>query len=111
MKEVGAAVQATTAFAELAADRREAFRTEIGRDGALEPGPHAFDGVELGGVGGESVHREPGALGVEVGVRLDAAVGVEAIPEQDHGTAQMATQVFEEADHLRRADVLRVGGE
>ena len=59
-------MQATAPPADLATDRGEAFGTEVGGDGALEPGPHALDGVELGGVGGEPMCREPAALRVEV---------------------------------------------
>jgi len=78
----------------------EAFRTEVGRDGALEPRPRAFHGIELGGVGGQAYQREPVPLALGEGARREAAVRIDAVPDPDQGAAVMAVQSLEEANDV-----------
>jgi hypothetical protein len=108
-KEIGMAAEASTTEAQLVTDGSETVGAEVGSRGALEPRPQAFDWVQLGGIGWKAMHREPGALGLEVGTGLEAAVRVQAVPEQDDGSSDVTTQMPEEAHDLGGADRLRMG--
>src|SRR5260370_37467149 len=71
----------------------------VGQLAALEVGPHAFDGVELGGVGRKPLRGQPMSLGVEVRAHRFAAVAVETIPQQhDALAAEVRAQFTEELD-------------
>lgn len=50
---------------------------------AFDVGPHAFDGVEVGGVGGQGDHGQPVGVAGEEPAHRGAAVGVEVVPTQD----------------------------
>jgi len=108
-KSIGMAAETTTTEAQLTSDGREAVGTEVGRRGALEPRPQAFDRVELRGIGREAMHCEPRALGLDVGPRYEAAVRVQTIPEKDDRPPDVTTQVPKEAHNLGRADCARMG--
>lgn len=109
LKSVGMADEAATAEAQLVTDRCEALGTEVGRRGPLAPGPQAFHRIQLGGVGRQAMHRQPGALGFGVGAGLKASVRVEPVPKQDHASSDMTTQVPEESHHLGGANRARMG--
>lgn len=101
---VGVAAETSPAASELASKRIEALGAQIGRHGAFAPSPHAFDRVQFRCVGGKTVHGEPRALGLEVGAGFEAAVRMEPVPEQDHGTWHVTTQMSEETHDLGGAD-------
>ena len=67
--------------------------------------PDPLVGVELGGVAREVVEVKPGIAGLE---RADgfAPVDLGAVPDDDHGAAEMAQQVAEEGADLGMLDVL-----
>ncbi len=87
------ATEATTTEAQLTPDGREAVGAEVGHGGALAPRPQAFDRVELRGVSREAMHREPRVLGLDMRPGHEAAVRVQAVPEQDDGSPEVTTQV------------------
>ncbi len=105
------AAEAAATPAQLTAYGGEALGAQVGRDGALTPGPHAFDWVEFRGVGRKAMDGEPGALGLDVGPRLEAAVGVQAVPEQNDTSPDVATQVLQETNDLGGSDRTGVGHE
>lgn len=71
---------------------------------SLEMGPNEFVRVEF-----RSIARK--AMGMQARVRFEkllhhgSLMRSAAIPEQDHGTAQMFEQLPEELDHFRGTDV------
>ena len=108
-KPIGMAAEAAATPAQLTAYGGEALGAQVGHDGALAPGPHSFDRVEFRGVGRKAMDAEPGALGLDVGSRLEAAVRVQAIPEQDDRSPDVTTQVFQETNDLRGSDRTGMG--
>ena len=58
-EQVGTASERSSSTSETVADGVEGIRAEIGNLGALHPAPHPLDGIEVGGVGGQSNHGEP----------------------------------------------------
>jgi hypothetical protein len=74
-------------------------RAQVGALLPLDVAPEGFDGIELGGVGGQSFDREPGPVGPEIPRHDPAPVRRQAIPEQDRPrAAEVATQCAEEVD-------------
>lgn len=84
--------------------RPVAVGAEVSGDGALEPRPRAFDGVELRCIGGQANQREPRLLVCER-ERLSAAMGIHAVPEDDEGSAVVPVETPQEPD-----DVLGTNG-
>ena len=107
-KSVRMADEAAATEAQLATNGRQAVGAEVGRGGPLTPCPQAFNWIQLWGISRQAMHRKPRALGLDVGAGLEAAVRVEPVPEQDHASADMTTQVPEEAHHLGGADRTRM---
>lgn len=81
----------------------QVFRDTIGQ-GTLEGIPDEFIRVELRGVSGEPVTRQPGMLSDKI---LDCGSFMRgtAVPEQYHGPSQMLEQMAEELSDFRRLDV------
>ena len=102
--QVGVTGEAVAAAADPLAKSSECVRAEVCHRGPLQPRPQPLDGIELGGIGGKPMDREPGAVGFEVSPRLKTAVRVEAIPKEDHAASDVAAEMLEEADDLARAD-------
>jgi len=95
----GMAAEAAAAETQRTANGGKTVGTEVGGY-ALEPRPEAFDRVEFGGVGREAMHREPRVLSLDMLPGHHAAVGVQAVPEQDDGSADVTSQVLQEVDDL-----------
>ena len=61
-------------------------------------------GVELGSVGGETIHAKTAAVDGQGGTGQPGAVRVAAVPEQKQGRGNPAQQVTNKADHLEAGD-------
>lgn len=86
------------------AELAEGFRAEVRQFMVLPVAPHVFDRIELRRVARERLQRDPAALRADVVVDDAAAVGGEAVPDDEQLAAQMALQVHEEFDDLRPFD-------
>lgn len=79
----------------------EMARGEVGEFDLLEIAPNPLVGVELGGVWGEILQREPAVVVVDEPLDRDGPVGIDVVPDEDDPTADMTEQVLEEYEHLR----------
>ena len=104
-------VEQALATAQLATDRAEAFGAEVREQVSRGPAPEALHGIELWGVGRKPLDREPMPRGGEEGTHLDAAVRVEVVPDQMHGSAELPAKMLEEADQVGCAHALALEGE
>lgn len=79
-----------------------AVGAEVAGNGAFEPRPRTFNGIQVRCVRGQAYQREPIAVfGERSG--LTAAVGVHAVPQNDHRTWQVAVEKLQESDDVGRA--------
>jgi hypothetical protein len=85
-------------------DLVEAEERDVGQGVELEERPEVLDGVELGSVGGKVLGMKPWGR-VEQGADLLGPVYVEAAPDHDQRSSQMAVQDAEELYRLGRPDV------
>lgn len=104
LDQVAAARQTVAAPTHALTNRFESLRAVVRDRRLLRPAPEALHGIEFGSVGGQSLHPQPMAIGVEVGAGLETPVRLQAIPEQDHGRPQVPPQMAQEAHHLGRTD-------
>ena len=80
-------------------DLVEGVAGEVGQFHALEVGPQRLDRVEVGGVGGERLHHQPGPLAAQPGPHQLAAVGGQPVPQQGRLLpTEKAAQLAERAD-------------
>lgn len=97
------AAQPSERGAEMRRQRGEVIRPPI-RQGGFRPVPHAFVGVQLGGVGREELHVQPGDGAAEVADHR-AAVDPPVVPQDDHRPPQVAEQMAQEGADRGLADV------
>ena len=79
--------------------------TEVGHLMLLPMRPEVFDGIEFGCIGRQKLQLDIAALGVDVIADQAAAMGLQAIPnDEEFAAAEMAAEIFEEGDEFGRAD-------
>lgn len=81
----------------------QALGRRIGQ-GPLGLSPNEFIGIEFRSVGREAVDAQAGMPPDEI-LNASAPVDGTAVPEQDHGSAQVPQEMAEEADHFQPRDV------
>ena len=64
------------------------------------PAPEVFDGVEFGCVGGEAFYPYVAALVAQELADFSAAVGGEAVPDDEEFAGGLFFEAFEEVDDL-----------
>ncbi len=62
MEKVWPAAESCRTSAGSSDDRSQGVLADVGQGGALEPRPHPFDGIEVGGVGGQPLHADPAVV-------------------------------------------------
>lgn len=77
---------------------------EVSQRLELEESPEVLDRIELGSVGRKVLGMEPGSC-LEQGADLLGSMDVQAIPDHDQRSSQMAVQDAEELHCLGRPDV------
>lgn len=87
----------------------EGFRAQVRHFVLLPMSPEILDGIQLGRVARQVLQRDPAALRGDIVAHDVAAVGLEAIPNDEQLAREMALQVGEKLDNLRPFD--RVGEE
>lgn len=76
---------------------------------AFGPAPQALHRVELRGVGGQELQRDPVGVLDHPLAHGDTAVLVQAVPDQHHGARHEAAKVLQEANHVLRTRGLHPG--
>jgi hypothetical protein len=102
--EVGAATEAAHSHSDGLAEDSQVGWAQSTEGMLLQPGPEPFVGVELGSVGGETIHAKTAAVDGQGGTGQPGAVRVAAVPEQKQGRGNPAQQVTNKADHLEAGD-------
>lgn len=98
------ATDASGATADGSLDLAEVLGGEVGQFVGVEVGPAVFERVEFGRVGRQEFGVEPVALGLEPGLGLAALVRREAVPQEHHRAAHMATQRAQKGHRAFRID-------
>src|SRR4249919_3373505 len=78
----------------------EVGRTEVRQGMPLEPGPQEFHGVQVRGVRWQERHLDSAMGGVQELAHELAAMGLQAVPDDQQRLLQMGAQRFEELDVL-----------
>jgi len=79
--------------------------TEVGHLMLLPMRPEVFDGIEFGCIGRQKLQLDIAAFSVDVIADQAAAMGLQAIPnDEEFAAAEMAAEIFEEGDEFGRAD-------
>ena len=93
------AADAAKAGTKLALNLIEIVRAEIGEFLALDVPPHELSRVQIRGVAGQALDREPGALAAQVFLHRPTLMRRQPIPDQDDSpTAHLSLQVVQELD-------------
>lgn len=77
----------------------------IDQDMPLEVGPAVLDRVQLRGVGGKVLQRQPAVRALDVLAYFDRAVGVQAVPHDDDGPLEIAHELPQEFAAFRGVDI------
>lgn len=96
MKESWPAPESSRAAAGPSYHRPEFVLADVGEPGALEPGPHPLDRVEVRGIGGQPLHGEPAAVALDPLLHLVGAMGLDRVPEEDDAASDVAPEVTQE---------------
>jgi len=91
----------------MASGRRELIEIEEGQVRErveLQVTPDVLDGIELGRVGWKELGRELGMLGQKA-LHAIRTVGIESIPDEDHGRVDLRLELPEEVDDTLRVDI------
>ena len=86
------------------AEFAERLRTQVREFVVLPVAPDVLHRIELGGVAGQRLQRDPTALGTNVLLHEVTAVCGEPVPDDEELAAQMAMEVHEEFHDLRSFD-------
>ena len=78
----------------------EGIGTEVGKRVTLEPSPKEFDRVEIGRIARQEVKVNATGGGGYVVAHQMAAMGLEAVPEDEQRLPEMNEQRFQELHHL-----------
>ena len=79
--------------------------TEVGHLMLLPMRPQVFDGIEFGCIGRQKLQLDIAAFSVDVIADQAAAMGLQAIPnDEEFAAAEMAAEIFEEGDEFGGAD-------
>ncbi len=95
--------QALGRAAGAAYDGAEGVLADVGQRSALQPSPHPFDGIEIGGIGGKALDRQPSTVLRDPVANDGCVVRLDAVPQQDDATAHVAAEMLEEPQDGRRA--------
>src|SRR6478735_1017814 len=82
----------------------EVGRTEVGQGMTLEPCPQELDGVQVGRVRWQERHLDGATGGVQVLAHELAAMGPQAVPDDQQRSLQVGAQRLEELDVLLLLD-------
>ena len=108
---IGVTLDVGKTAAHAAAQVLEVVLGRVGQHRGVEVGPEGFDGIEFGGIGREPLNPQPATVLVQGVLREAAAVGREAIPQQQDSTSPMAAEGFEEIHEVGTADASRLKGQ
>ena len=78
----------------------EGIGTEVGQRMALEPGPEVLDRIELWRIPGQEMKLNAPCGGGHVVAHQVAAMGSQAVPEDEQRPAKVSEERFEELDDL-----------
>jgi hypothetical protein len=109
--QVGVALDVGEAAAHSAAQRLESVVGRVGQHRGIQIRPERFDGIEFGGIGGEPLDTQPATVLLQGVLGETAAVGREAIPEEDDSPPPMTPERVEETDEVGTADASRMKGQ
>ena len=98
---------ATSCFCNLLAQYSQVISSEVGQVCSREMSPHILHWIQLRGVGGEALHVQPMPLLSYKGSGLITAMRGQAVPEQNHATANVPPERPEEV--LDRGTVYGAG--
>ena len=107
----GVVLDVSEPVADAAAQATEMVRGRVGERRGVQVGPERFDGIELGGIGGEPFDIQPATVPLECRAGEAAAVGGEAIPEEENRTPAMTPQGVEKAHQVGTVDTAAVEGQ
>lgn len=108
---IGVAPDVGQAVANLAAHSLKVFLRRIGQHRLVQVGPEQFDGIQFGSIGREPLHTQPATVLFQPTLREAAAVGGEAIPEQEDSAPAMMPKRLQEAHDVGTADASRMKGQ
>lgn len=87
------------------AELGEVLWTEVGHLMLLPMRPQVFDGIEFGCIGRQKLQLDIAAFAVDVIADQAAAMGLQAIPnDEEFAAAEMAAEIFEEGDEFGGTD-------
>jgi hypothetical protein len=99
MEKVWPAAEVCRTTAGSSDDRPQSVLADVGQGGALEPRPHPFDRIEVGCVGGQSLHADPAMVALDPLLDVLGTVGLNRVPQQHDATANVAAEVDKETQH------------
>lgn len=108
---LGVALHVAESDAHTAAQVRETFRGRISERRGVEVRPERFDGIKLGGIGREPFHAQPATVLGERRAGEAAAVGGEAIPDEENPTPPMTPERVQEAHDVGTLDASATEGQ
>ena len=98
-RQRGRAADAPKTGTKLVLDPVEIVGAEVGELAALDVTPHEFGRVQIRGVAGQALDREPRALRAQVRLHGATLMRRQAIPDQDDSTAaELPLEVVQEVD-------------
>ena len=109
--ERGSAIDATHASANATGQWIEVLGGRVGQGGGVEVRPELFDRIQLGGIGGKPLHPEPSLVAFEGLLDVAAAMGGQAVPQQDDRASPMPSQGLEKTRHLGAAHAASMQGQ
>jgi len=80
----------------------------IGQHGGVQVSPERFDRIEFGSIRREPLDPQPPTVLLQSALSEAAAVGWEAIPEEENSTSPMTSEGGEEAHEVGTADASRL---
>src|SRR2546427_5151200 len=87
-----------------AMQRRGARVPMIGKALILEVSPAMLGGIEVWGVAGEPLDREPTTMSMEEDLYVLGSMRTASIPKDDDDAAKVSQKVTQEREHLRETD-------
>ena len=88
--QVGAGAEAAHRLSEAGLEGAQVGWAEAGEGVLLEPSPEPLVGIEFRSVGGQPVEGQPTPVTLQGATRLEGAMRIQPIPEQEQGPGDAA---------------------